>query len=414
MTRKLLALALAPTLFFATPAFSVDPAPAPIADKKEAKPRVEVCFVLDTTGSMSGLIEGAKAKIWSIANQVIKRKPTPEVRIGLIAYRDRGDEYITKRFDLTDDIDAVFKNLTSFKADGGGDEPESVNQALDEAVNKITWSADKSVLKVIFLVGDAPPHMDYKDDKKYPDICKEAAKKDLIINTVQCGTIAATGPIWQEIAKASEGEYAAIEQGGNMAVVSAPQDVEIAKLNAAIGKTLVPCATNGRKWEDASKEVASKQAAAEAAPASVAADRLVYNAESKRAVQVAGLGDGTSSTTTFSGAPDFSLNGGAFRGGEIELIDGITNGTLKLADMKDEQLPPEMRKMTLEQRQACVTEKQKERAGIQAKIAELSKARDAYILDEQKKLTAASAAKKDSFDAKVAETINKQADAKKR
>src|SRR4051812_26872360 len=157
------------------------------AEAKEAKkPQVQVCFVLDTTGSMGGLIEGAKAKIWTIANQIVKQKPTPEVKIALIGYRDRGDQYITRLFDLTDDIDAVFKNLTAFNADGGGDEPESVNQALDEAVNKISWSADRAVLKVIFLVGDAPPHMDYKE-KQYPAICKEAIKKDLIINTIQCG-----------------------------------------------------------------------------------------------------------------------------------------------------------------------------------------------------------------------------------
>ncbi|MGA2640709.1 MAG: VWA domain-containing protein, partial [Spirochaetia bacterium] len=66
-----------------------------------ARPRVEVAFVLDSTGSMGGLIEGAKQKIWSIANGIIAQKPTPEVRIGLVTYRDRGDEYVTKKFDLT-------------------------------------------------------------------------------------------------------------------------------------------------------------------------------------------------------------------------------------------------------------------------------------------------------------------------
>jgi len=133
---------------------------------------IEVCFVLDTTGSMSGLIEGAKAKIWAIANQVVKQKPTPDVKFALIGYRDRGDAYVTQRFDLTDDLDAVFKNLSAFRADGGGDEPESVNQALDEAVNKIAWSPDRAVLKIIFLVGDAPPHMDYAGEKQWAKAVK--------------------------------------------------------------------------------------------------------------------------------------------------------------------------------------------------------------------------------------------------
>ena len=159
---------------------------SPALDKTEAKPakpRMEVCFVLDTTGSMSGLIEGAKQKIWSIANEMVSTKPTPELRLGLVAYRDRGDEYVFKTFDLTNDIDAVYANLKTFSANGGGDTPESVNEALQQAVAKMSWSSDRSVLKIIFLVGDAPPHMDYAGAPKYPEICQAAMKKDLIINT---------------------------------------------------------------------------------------------------------------------------------------------------------------------------------------------------------------------------------------
>src|SRR4051812_10376478 len=85
---------------------------------KKPAPSIEVCFVLDTTGSMGGLIDGAKQKIWSIANTIIATEPRPTVRIALVGYRDRGDAYVTKRFDLTDDIDTVFKNLTDFQADG--------------------------------------------------------------------------------------------------------------------------------------------------------------------------------------------------------------------------------------------------------------------------------------------------------
>src|SRR2546430_12812575 len=92
---------------------------APV-ERKDTKPRVEVVFCLDTTGSMGGLIDGAKQKIWSICNQIAGGKPTPELKVGLVAYRDRGDQYVTKVFDLTDDLDKVHVNLMSFKADGGG------------------------------------------------------------------------------------------------------------------------------------------------------------------------------------------------------------------------------------------------------------------------------------------------------
>ena len=114
-----------------TPAFADD---KPVSKK----PKVEVVFCLDTTGSMGNLIEGAKAKIWAICNQIANGKPTPDLKVGLVAYRDKGDAYVTKVFELTDDLDAIHGHLKGFKADGGGDIPEHVNQALFDAVHLLT------------------------------------------------------------------------------------------------------------------------------------------------------------------------------------------------------------------------------------------------------------------------------------
>jgi len=108
-----------------------------------------------------GLIEGAKQKIWSIANEMISAQPTPELKLGLIGYRDRGDEYVVKSFSLTDDIDAS-TDICEVPSRWRCDAPESVNEALAEAIHKMPWSSDSKVLKIIFLVGDAPPHMDYR------------------------------------------------------------------------------------------------------------------------------------------------------------------------------------------------------------------------------------------------------------
>src|SRR6202011_4757787 len=87
-------------------------------DKPAAKkaPQVEVVFCLDTTGSMGGLIEAAKQKIWAISNEIASGKPTPRLKIGLVAFRDRGDQYITKVTALTDDLDAIHGQLKEFKA----------------------------------------------------------------------------------------------------------------------------------------------------------------------------------------------------------------------------------------------------------------------------------------------------------
>jgi len=342
-------------------------------DKSAAKPRIEVCFVLDTTGSMSGLIEGAKQKIWSIANEMATAKPTPDIRMALVAYRDRGDEYVVKSFDLTNDIDAVYANLSGFRAAGGGDTPESVNEALNEAVTKISWSDNKQVLKIIFLVGDAPPHMDYDNAPRYPEVCQAAMKKDLTINTVQCGSIAETAPIWTEIAKLSEGSYAAIEQSGNMVAIATPMDAELAELNRKVGGTIVAYGSVAAR-----RGVRAKQYAAEIAPASVAADRLSFNAKSGVAVQ----GDG-------------------------ELLDSLSAGKVSYETLKKDELPEEWQKLGDKELKAEVEKKQKERSELQAKIQKLNQERDAYLVTERKKLAATD--KADSFDAKVAQTIRAQA-----
>src|SRR3954467_14438391 len=137
-------------------------------------PRVELVFALDTTGSMSGLIDGAKRKIWSIAQFIAQGQPKPDVRIGLVAYRDIGDAYVTRFYDLSDDLDTVFEHLSSFEAGGGGDTPEHVSKAPYRAVYKTSWTMDQTALKQIYLVGDAPPHTDYADGFNYNKIAKHA------------------------------------------------------------------------------------------------------------------------------------------------------------------------------------------------------------------------------------------------
>ena len=367
-----LSLILAGVCALAAPKETASGPPAKLTSKG-AKPRMEVCFVIDTTGSMGGLIEGAKQKIWSIANDMISAKPTPELRLGLVAYRDRGDEYVTKTFDLTNDIDAIYGQLQSFKAAGGGDEPESVNEAIQEAVRKLSWSQDRQVLKIIFLVGDAPPHMDYADGPKYPQVCQEAMKKDLIINTVQCGSIGATAPFWKEIAQLSEGSYAAIAQSGNMVAIATPMDKELSELNRQLGATLI-----GYGGERARRMVATKQLAAEAAPASVSADRLAFNARSGVAVQ-----------------------------GEGELLDGLNSGKVKLESVEKDKLPADLQKLDSAELKMEIGKKQKERAAVQAQIQKLSQEREDYLAAER--VRKAADGKGDSFDEKVAASIRAQA-----
>lgn len=372
-TLRILAIAgaLAAPVLVSRPA----PAEAVAATKPAASRLVEVCFVLDTTGSMSGLIDGAKKKIWSIANSIIAADPKAKVRFALVPYRDRGDDYVTRVFDLTDDLDKVFADLQSFEAGGGGDGPESVNQALDEAVSKVAWTSDGETAKFIFLVGDFPPHMDYPDDVKFPKTCEAAVKKNLIINTVQCGDQSETAEIWREIARRGEGTYVALEQSGGMIAVDTPMDGEIAELSAQIGALAVPYGSVEQQ-----REVASKTVAAASAPAAVQADRAYFNTASGKAIQ--GRGD---------------------------LISDVRESSVALDAIPDAELPENMRAMSAEQRVEYLKAQGEKRDALNARVAELSKQRQAYIAEQNRKLPASA----DAFDAKVSETVKMQLERKR-
>jgi len=340
-------------------------------------PRIDAVFVLDTTGSMSSLIEAAKLKIWSIANTMVTGKPRPDIRMGLLAYRDRGDAYVTKPTAPTDDLDKVYADLMGFTAEGGGDEPESVNQALSEAVNGFSWDMGEGTLRIVYLVGDAPPHMDYEQDAKYDATCKAAAERGIIINTIRCGGIAAAEPIWQDIARRAEGEYFHIDNEGAAVAIATPYDAELNALSLELDRTLIPYGDASAQRELSDKVAASGEiAAAAAAPA--AAERAEYKSSD------AGL-------RTLVGRQ--------------ELVQDCKDGKVDVAALKDEELPEAMRAMTAEERRAHVQTQAAAREGISSQMGELATKRQEYIRQEMAKLGAGVG----TFDALVFKCLKAQA-----
>ena len=348
-----------------------------IAPPQRERAHIEVAFVLDTTGSMSGLIEGAKRKIWSIANQLASAQQQTDVRFALIGYRDRGDAYVTTVHDLNSDIDTVYAHLMQFQADGGGDGPESVNQALAEAVTRLDWSPSRDVYKVIFLVGDAPPHLDYQDDVRYDRTVRLARQRDIAINTVQCGAWDETAQIWREIASLGAGTYAAIAQDGGMLAVATPMDDELAKLNRELAGTVV---AYGRLEERRDAEMKVRNSLAASAPA--AADRLAYLSKT---------GEGT----VVTGAKD--------------LVDEAADGNA-VSEFEMEELPETLREMPAQARQEFVEEKLAKRKQLQARLGKVTVERDAFLKKEDARLRASGSA--DAFDQKVHDAIKAQAAAK--
>lgn len=141
--------------------------------------KLDVLFLLDTTGSMADELGRIQETIDSIAQRIDNFRPRPTVRFGVVAYRDRGDHYVTRLYDFTDDVPTFRKLLNSFSADGGGDTPESLNEALHESIHSVQWNTH--AVRIVFLVADAGPHLDYEDDYDYADEIQQAVARGVKI-----------------------------------------------------------------------------------------------------------------------------------------------------------------------------------------------------------------------------------------
>lgn len=336
----------------------------------------QVAFVLDTTGSMGDLIDGAKRKIWLIATTIVETNPDADVAMALVAYRDRSDEYVAKTEQLSEDIQGLYGHPVRLQADGGDDTPEFVNQALDEAVNGLQWSSGDGVKRIIFLVGDAPPHMDYPQERQYPEIVRQAVKRGITVNTVQAGGMFETTPIWQEIAQYGRGRYMAIPQSGReVAVIVTPYDDVIIQLQHELDELVVPYGDDNKR-----KGLRSKMSDKAAAPKSVQVENSEYYAKRTAKKEV--------------------VTGGG------DLISDLANKDVELGKIAPAELPEPLQKLSREEQTKWLAERTAKRGALEARMRDEIARRDAFIAE--KKAADAGTAPSDSFDEAVKETLKLQ------
>lgn len=341
----------------------------PAADNRDT---LEMVFVLDTTGSMAGLIDGAKQRIWGIINDVMQKPSKPRVRVGLVAYRDNGDEYVTRLLPITEDLDKVYTTLMDYRADGGGDTPENVRKALAEGVKNSGWSAaKKNLAQIVFLVGDAPPQT-YQQEPDVLVTTAEAVRKNMIINTIQCGDESGTKEIWQSIALRGEGKYFAIAQDGGVQAITTPYDKKLAELAVKVGKTYVTYGAKDKRDQNVTAQSVSEMRISTDASMGAQAERAVNKAVNT-----------------------FQYDG--------DLVQDVENDAVKIENVKTENLPEELQKMSVAERKKVIDKRIAERKVIRAEILTLSKQREEFIAAERKKQ-----GKVTGFDTAVAQALKEQ------
>lgn len=344
--------------------------PKPVVEDK--RDTLEMVFVLDTTGSMGGLIEGAKQRIWGIINEVMQKPSKPRVRVGLVAYRDNGDEYVTRILPITEDLDKAYTTLMDYQANGGGDTPENVRKALAEGVRKAGWSSAKAGLaQIVFLVGDAPPQ-NYEQEPDVLVTTAEAVRKNMIVNTIQCGDLAETTSIWQMIARRGEGKYFAIAQDGGVQAITTPYDAKLAELAAKVGKTYLTYGDKKKRELNVAAQAASEARITTDAAMGAQADRALNKAVNS-----------------------FQYDG--------DLVQDVENRAVKIEDVKKEDLPEDLQRLSVAERKKAIDKRIAERKAIRAEILALSKQRDAHIAAERKKQ-----GKTNGFDTAVAQALREQ------
>ncbi len=338
-------------------------------------PRIQVAILLDTSGSMSGLIEQAKTHLWTIVNEFARMKKdgrAPVLEIALYEYGKSSipakEGYIRMIVPLTTDLDKVYEELFPLRTNGGD---EYCGQVIQSATQGLAWSESDDDFKAIFIAGNEPFTQGKVDYRK---ACRTAIGKGIMVNTIFCGPHA-TGVAtnWKDGALLADGSYVNIDQDRKLVHVESPQDETIARLDAELNSTYVPF---GAKGEAGRARQTAQDANAQSLSAGVAAQRAAAKAS------------------------------GQYRNAGWDLVDAVREGQVKLAEVKSEDLPEAMKEMTTEEQKAYIESQAQTRAKLQQEIGKLAREREKYVAQERRELAGAGG---DTLDAVIVQTVRQQA-----
>lgn len=342
----------------------------------EEDPKIQVALLLDTSGSMDGLIEQAKSQLWKLVNELATSKrdgKVPQIELALYEYGKSTipaqDGYLRAIVPLTNDLDLVSEKLFALQTNGGD---EYCGWAIKDATEELKWSQSNKDLKIVIIAGNesfAQGSVDYKV------ACKNAITNGIVVNTIFCGDCDnGINLLWRDGAERAEGKYMCIDQNSTVAHVETPYDGEIGRLNSELNSTYIAFGREGEARQE-------RQQAQDANAGSYGSGNMATRAIAK------------SKKSTYNNAT-------------WDAVDAAEANEDFIEEVEEEQLPEEMQKMDMEERKAYIDKKAKERAAIQEKIQEVAKKREAYIAEERKKNSEAT---ENTLDAVMLKTIREQA-----
>lgn len=345
------------------------PLPHPIVQS-----RIQIALLLDTSNSMDGLINQAKAQLWSIVNELSAarcRGVQPMLQVALYEYGNdrlsKGEGYIRQVLPFTTDLDKLSEELFKLTTNGG---QEYCGMVINDALNGLEWSTNEADLKTIYIAGNEPFTQGPVD---FRQSSKAAMAKNILVNPIFCGprqTGVATN--WQDGATLTGGCYLSIDQNRQMVYHAAPQDDQISQLNTQLNDTYL--VYGGTKAMESKQRQLDQDAMALGVAPAVAAERAV--AKSSR----------------------------NYSNSSWDLVDGIAQNKVTIKELKPEQLPAELKDKSEAEIKEEITKQAKKRTEIQQQIQKLNDDRTKWLADQATKGNAG-----DSLEAAILKSIRQQA-----
>jgi len=341
--------------------------------------KIKLAILLDTSGSMDGLIEQAKNQLWKIVNQLAKATDEegkdPEIEIALYQYGNDGlsmyNGYVEQIYGFTSELDEISEKLFALTTNGGS---EFCGRVIKTSLDELTWSDSDEDLQLIFIAGNEPFT---QGDVSYHLACASAKQSNVIVNTIFCGDYnEGINTYWKDGAVLTNGKYLNIDHDAQIVHIDSPYDKDISALNSKLNDTYVPYGSQGSVKKQ-------KQLTQDAN-----AQSLGYANSTKRIM---------------------SKGSKVYKNTSWDLVDASKEKGFKISDVKNSTLPKEMQTMNTEQKKAYVDKKRKERESIKLKIKGLGVKRDKYVANEKLKSIENSS---NQFDDAIISSIVEQAESK--
>lgn len=316
---------------------------------------IKVALLLDTSNSMDGLIDQAKAQLWEIVNELSYAKcndERPNLKIALYEYGNDGlsskNGYIRQVSPFTSDLDDISEKLFSLTTNGGN---EYCGQVIKTSLNQLEWGKQKDDLKLIFIAGNEPFT---QGPVNFMDASTDANEKDVTINTIFCGDYnQGISGMWQKGALLTKGDYMSIDHNQKTVHIATPYDDYILELNIKLNKTYIP-----------------------------------YGAIGKQKQEVQALQDSNASTYGKANqvSRTVSKSSGFYKNSKWDLVDAEEEQKdFSYEKLDKKQLPKELQEKSNKELKVYVTQQRNIRKDIQKQIQEVNTKRKAFILAEKKK-----------------------------